>query len=64
MTKNNSKPDIHMIPRDINMIQTEKAEEETQQQQQQQQQQQHHKLLLLNFFAYMCTQQASGTFIL
>jgi hypothetical protein len=50
MTKNNSKPDIHMI-------QTAKAKEETQQQH-------HHKLLLLNFFTYMCTQQASGTFIL
>jgi hypothetical protein len=58
MTKNNSKRDIHMIPRDIHMIQTAKAEEETQQQQH------HHKLLLLNFFTYMCTQQASGTFIL
>jgi hypothetical protein len=60
MTKNNSKHDIHMIPRDIHMIQTAKAEKETQQQQQQH----HHKLLLLGFFSYMCTQQASGTFIL
>jgi hypothetical protein len=51
MTKNNIKPDIHVI-------QIAKAKEETQQQQH------HHKLLLLNFFTYMCTQQASGTFIL
>jgi hypothetical protein len=55
MTKNNSKPDIHMI-------RTAKAEEEIQQQQQQQHH--HYKLLLLNFYEYMCTQQASGTFIL